>query len=361
MSAHLVADFEKRYPRGATIRADFSQPAEGLHVTALFGASGCGKTTILRCLAGLERPESGSIRAGDVTWFDAARGVALRPQARGVGFLFQDYALFPHLSVEQNIAYGLRRASGDRRTRVGLLLDLLGLGGLEGRYPRQLSAGQQQRVALARAVAPRPRLLLLDEPLSALDAPARQALRGELRRLLAEFAIPALVVTHDPLEAVALADSAVILADGQVRQRGPVHEVFSHPIDPSVARIVGIETIEPAQVLEVNEGLATVRAGAAQLVAMASGVGPGSAYVCIRGEDVIVERGQVPQTSARNQLTARIVAITPEGPTVRLALDCGFALTALVTRPAAQQLALREGDTVIALVKAQAIHLVPRV
>ena len=361
MSAQLVADFEMRYSGGATIRVAFSQPMEGPNVTVLFGPSGSGKTTTLRCLAGLERPQRGSIRVGDVTWLDADTGIHLRPQARGVGFLFQDFALFPHLSVERNIAYGIGSLShSDRGQRVRRLLDVLGLIGLEKRYPHQLSAGQQQRVALARAVAPRPRMLLLDEPLSALDAPTREPLRGELRRLLTAFATPAILVTHDPIEAVALADQAVVLSDGHVRQRGPVHEVFSRPTDPTVARIVGIETIEPGIVLNVSDGLATVRAGTIELLAVAPNASAGSVFVCIRGEDVIVERGELPQTSARNRLRARIVNLVPEGPTVRLTLECGFPLTALITRPAAEQLQLKQNDSVLALIKAQAIHLVPR-
>ena len=361
MSGQLVADFEKHYPRGATVRASLSQSAQGFHATVVFGPSGSGKTTVLRCLAGLVRPERGSIRFADHVWFDADRGIHLRPQQRGVGFLFQDYALFPHLTVERNIEFGLGRVSaGERRTRVATLLELLGLSGLENRYPRQLSAGQQQRVALARAVAPRPRLLLLDEPLSALDTPTRQTLRGELRGILIEIDTPAVIVTHDPIEAVSLADQAVVLADGEVRQAGPIHEVFSRPIDPAVARTVGIETIYPAQVVAVSEGLATVRAGAAELLALSAGLEPGPVYVCIRGEDVTLERNPNPQTTARNRLPATITMLVPEGPLLRVTLDCGFPLTALVTRPAAEQLGLQPGDHVTALIKAPAIHLVPR-
>jgi molybdate transport system ATP-binding protein len=361
MNGQLVADFEKHYPLGATVRASFSQPAQGFHATVVFGPSGSGKTTVLRCLAGLERPQQGSIRIGDQTWFDAHRGVHLRPQQRGVGFLFQDYALFPHLTVEKNIGFGLKRvAPGERRRRVAALMEMLGLSGLHERYPRQLSAGQQQRVALARAVAPRPRLLLLDEPLSALDTPTRQTLRGELRRILVEIDTPAVIVTHDPIEAVSLADQAVVLADGVVRQAGPIHEVFSRPIDPVVARTVGIETIHPAQLVAVSEGLATVRAGTAELLALSAGLAPGPVYVCIRGEDVTLERNPEPQTTARNRLPGRIVSLLPEGPLLRVLLECGFPLTALITRPAADQLGLQPGDQVIALIKAPAIHLVPR-
>lgn len=360
--AELVADFEKRYRSGATIRAAFSQPAGGFFSTVLFGPSGSGKTTILRCLAGLERPERGTIRNGPDLWFDASRHIHLRPQSRGVGFLFQDYALFPHLTVERNIAYGLSRVSGaERRSRVAGLIDLLGLSGLGERHPRELSAGQQQRVALARAVAPRPRLLLLDEPLSALDAPTRQTLRSELRRALAALATPAVLVTHDPLEAVALADRAVVLSEGQIRQQGAIHDVFSRPADPTVARIVGVETIAPATLVEVRDGLAFVRAGAAELLALdPGGLAPGPVYVCIRGEEVTLERSDQSQTSARNRLPARVVSVDPEGATVRVVLDCGFALTAQVTRPAAEQLALAAGQVVVAQLKAPAIHLVAR-
>ena len=359
MSDMLLAEFERRYRSGTTIRASLA--SDGSSVTVLFGPSGSGKTTILRCLAGLDRPQSGNIRLGDQVWFDAARDIHLRPQQRKVGFLFQEYALFPHLRVEQNIGYGLVGMSVHKRqTRVAELLELLGIRGLERRYPGQLSAGQQQRVSLARAMATRPRLLLLDEPLSALDAPTRETLRRELRRLLTQFGTPAVVVTHDAIEAVALADQAVVLRDGDVLQRGPIHEVFSRPVDQSVARIVGIETIEPAVVKSISSGLALVSAGSAELLAVASGVGVGHVYLCIRGEEVILERGHPQQTSARNQLPARVKWLSPEGAMVRVGLDCGFSLTALVTRPAAEQLALREGEAVTALIKAPSIHLVSR-
>jgi molybdate transport system ATP-binding protein len=361
MSPMLLVDFEKRYTNGAVVRARFSQPAGGFSSTVLFGPSGSGKTTVLRCLAGLERPQRGSISLNDHTWFDADRKVDLRPQVRGIGFLFQDYALFPHLTIERNIAYGLHELDKSaRRKRVELLLEMLELNGVGQRYPHQLSAGQQQRAALARAVAPRPKLLLLDEPLSALDAPTRQSLRRELRRILEKLNTPTIVVTHDPLEAVALADQAVILVDGAIRQQGAVHEVFSRPADPSVARIVGVETVESGRVIEVVDGLARVQVGKAELLAIAPGVGIGPVYVCIRAEEVTLERGQSMQTSARNRLTARIVSLHPEGALVRVIMDCGFPLTALVTRPAVEQLALAEGQTVIALVKAPAIHLVGR-
>jgi molybdate transport system ATP-binding protein len=242
MTTFLNADIERRFANGPTIRVRLRQPVGGFSVTALVGPSGCGKTTVLRCLAGLDSPEAGRVALGDSVWFDAARQINLPPQRRAIGYLFQEYALFPHLTVFENIAFGLARvAQNETSRRVGELVAMLQLGGLERRFPHQLSGGQQQRVALARTVAPRPRLLLLDEPLSAVDAPTRGELRGELRRVLSQWAIPAIVVTHDAVEVRALADEAVVMCEGQIRQHGPVEDVFSRPVDADVARIVAAE------------------------------------------------------------------------------------------------------------------------
>jgi molybdate transport system ATP-binding protein len=361
MTAELVAEFDKHFPRGPRIRAALCLPTEAFSVTVLFGPSGSGKTTVLRCLAGLERPDRGSIRFEEELWFEGARGVFLPPQRRGIGYLSQEYALFPHLTVAGNIAYGLGGLRGsERRQRVARMIDLFGLTGLEERWPRQLSGGQQQRAALARALVRRPRLLLLDEPLSALDTPTREQLRRDLRRLLAELSVPTVLVTHDQVEAIALGDAVVVLDEGQVCQSGPVAEVFTHPANVTVARIVGVETVEPAQVLSVADGLATVAVGDAQLVALDRGARVGESYVCIRAEDVILEKGATASSSARNHLAGPIRTMVREGPMVRVGLDCGFSLTALVTNQACLELGLREGDTVSALVKVPAIHVIPR-
>jgi molybdate transport system ATP-binding protein len=294
-------------------------------------------------------------------WFDAARGVFLPPQRRGIGYLFQDYALFPHLSVAGNIGYGLTQLPrAERRRRVTDLLDLLQLAGLERRSPKQLSGGQQQRVALARALARHPQVLLLDEPLSSLDAPTREQLRRELRRWLVALKTPTVLVTHDRVEAMALGDQVVVLDQGWVLQSGPVHEVFGRPSDVSVARIVGVDTVEPARVLRVVDGLATVAVGPVQLVALAEESLEGDVYVCIHAEDVILEKGAVAASSARNRLAGSIRTLSREGPMIRLGMDCGFPLAALVTKQACEELDLREGERVTALVKAPAIHLVAR-
>jgi molybdate transport system ATP-binding protein len=361
MTTGLSADFEKLFSAGPLIRAKLHVPTNGFSMTVLFGPSGSGKTTILRCLAGLERPNRGHIRFEEQTWFDAGQGVFLSPQKRAIGFLSQDYALFPHLPVARNIAYGLRGiGAAEQQQRIQKTLDLFGLTGLEGRLPRQLSGGEQQRVALARALVRRPRLLLLDEPLSALDTPSREHLRRELRQLLAELAVPAVLVTHDRLEALALGDTVSVLDKGRICQSGSVQEVFAHPATLAVARITGVDTVQSAQILAVADGLATVAVGATQLLALARGMSVGDGYISIRAEDVILAKGTGHPSSARNHLTGPIRTMIREGPMVRITLDCGFPLAALITNQACSDLSLHEGDQVTALVKATSIQLVPR-
>ncbi|HZR46672.1 MAG TPA: ABC transporter ATP-binding protein, partial [Candidatus Manganitrophaceae bacterium] len=234
-------------------------PLDRPHVTVLFGPSGSGKSTILRCLAGLERPDAGRICCGEETWFDREQRRFIPPQSRSIGYLFQEYALFPHLTVAENIGYALRGASREERTRqIRKMTALWKLEGLEGRYPDQLSGGEQQRVALARALIRRPKILLLDEPLSALDAPMREQLRGELRHLLREFNLPALYVTHDPVEALTLGDELAIISDGAIQQVGSPEAVFRQPANEKVAAIVGVETVVSGRILARSEGLAAL-------------------------------------------------------------------------------------------------------
>jgi molybdate transport system ATP-binding protein len=212
MSGMLEGVIEKRFARGPVIRGSLRCPTDRFHVTVVAGPSGSGKTTLLRCLAGLERPDSGHVRFADETWCDVATRRLLPPQARGVGFMFQEPALFPHLSVADNVGYGLRtHAVADRRRIVAGLLDRLGLSGLATRRPHELSGGEQQRAALARTLAPRPRLLLLDEPLSALDPDLRADVRHQLRDWLADCHTPVVLVTHDRADTELLADDVVTM------------------------------------------------------------------------------------------------------------------------------------------------------
>lgn len=360
MDAHLTCAAERRFPGGMRVEARFRIPEPGFSVTVLFGPSGSGKTTALRLLAGLERPDAGHIACGGTVWADAGRGRHLPPQARNLGFLSQAYDLFPHLSLAANLAYGLGGLpAGARRDRVAELVALLGLEGLEDRQPAQLSGGQRQRAALGRALAPRPALLLLDEPLSALDRPTQLRLRRDLRDLLRRLDVPTVLVTHDRAEALQLGDRLVVMDGGRVCQEGPIQPVFDRPTDPAVARILGVETVVLGGVVEVSGGLATVAVGEARLQAPDPGSLGLRAYVCIRGEDVLVERGEPGPSTARNRLAARIVSLQPEGPLVRLTLDAGFPLESVVTRQACADLDLAEGEAVTALLKASAIHLIP--
>jgi molybdate transport system ATP-binding protein len=359
----LSARFEKRFPGGAGIRAALELPEPGGGVTVLFGPSGAGKTTILRCLAGLDRPDAGTIRFDGETWFDGDRGVFVPPSARRVGLLFQEYALFPHLTAAGNVAYGLMRVPREERERrVAGLLAFVGMEALASAFPAALSGGQKQRVALARALAPRPRLLLLDEPLSALDAPSRDALRAELRALLRSLEVPSLLVTHDRGEALSLGDRVAVVVDGEIRQAGRVDEVFSRPADVRVARVTGVESVLAGRVVAERDGVLAVSIGGERLAAADRGGVRGEVFVCLRAEDVLLERGApASRESARNHLAARVTSVSAEGPLVRVGLDCGFPLAALVTRPARDELGLEPGTPVTAVVKAASVVLVPRV
>ncbi len=222
-------------------------------VSVLFGPSGSGKTLTLQCLAGLVRPNAGRIVLDGRILFDAGAGVDVPPQERRLGYVFQGYALFPHLTVRSNIAFGLRhRPPAERIRRTVEVIERLSLAGLEDRYPRELSGGQRQRVALGRALAIEPALLLLDEPLSALDLPLRRALRDELQAILAAWKMPAVLVTHDFPEAYQLGDRVVIYEAGQVRQSAPRGELLWRPASESVARILGFRNVLHGTVLAVT-------------------------------------------------------------------------------------------------------------
>lgn len=359
MDAPILMDFEFRHAGGPRIRA--SATLGRAPITVLFGPSGSGKSTILRCLAELARPQSGRIRVNGETWLDAKARTFVAPQSRRVGLVPQDQALFPHLTVLGNIGFGLAGLGADeRQARVRELVLSMGLSGLEERRPAELSGGERQRVAIARALAPRPRVLLLDEPLSSLDAPARERLRGELRGLILRSGVPAIVVTHDRSEALALGDDMLVLIAGEIRQAGPVAEVFSRPADAGVAAAVGVETVVPGRVVAGRESLSDVRTGDAMLVALDPAGIARDVLVCIRAEDVVLSPGAPGQESARNRLAGVVESVEPDGPLVRVRIACGFSLAALVTRPAAAELGLAPGRPVTALVKAPDVHLIPR-
>jgi len=219
----------------AVDRVDLS--VERGHILALLGPSGCGKTTTLRLIAGFETPDAGRIDIGEQTVFDTSVNVA--PEARGVGMVFQDLALFPHLSVKQNIAFGLNGSARNRQQRVDELLALVGLQGHAKRLPHALSGGEQQRVALARTLAPNPQVVLLDEPFSSLDTDLRREMRAEIKGILKQLNTTVILVTHDQEEAFELGDQVAILYGGRLEQIGPTLEVYQQPATPFVARFLG--------------------------------------------------------------------------------------------------------------------------
>ncbi len=338
MADALVVDVEFHYaPGGAGIRARFQLPLTS-RVTALVGPSGAGKTTLLRCLAGLERPQSGQIRCGDEVWFEPKRFVP--PQRRRVGFVFQEDALFPHMTVRDNVAYGLSQlAPSEREARVKAVLRMVGAEELADRLPRTLSGGQRRRVALARALAPQPRLLLLDEPLTALDPLGRLELRRQLAAWLRAAGIPAIVVTHDREEAAALADGVMVMANGEIRQVGTMEEVLRFPVDTDVARWAGFENLLPARITAREDSVTRVAVGDVELVAQAT---PPSrvkeaVWFALRPEEVRLQapgRDGEDTTSAAspNRFPAVVRAVEPLGVGYRLELElaCQFPLMALV-------------------------------
>jgi len=247
---HVTKRFEAG---GAPAVDDLSLAVERGRILALLGPSGCGKTTTLRLIAGFETPDAGRITIAGRTVADGRDGAHVEPEARGVGIVFQDYALFPHLTVGENVAFGLPRSGRSARgERVGQILDLVGLAELADRYPHELSGGQQQRVAVARALAPAPAVILLDEPFSNLDADLRAQMRDEVEKIPGTTAI---FVTHDQEEAFTIADQVGVLDCGRLEQLGPPEAIYHHPATPFVAEFVGAADFLPGIV--TSQGIVT--------------------------------------------------------------------------------------------------------
>lgn len=232
----VVRGIAKRFEGESVLRGVDLTVEKGSSVT-LLGPSGCGKTTLLRAIAGLDRPDAGTISLGDRVLTNGDRFVA--PERRRIGMVFQDWALFPHLNVAANVAYGLPKDVQNKPALVAETLEMVGLGGFGKRMPDTLSGGEQQRVAIARAIAPRPDALLLDEPFSNLDAGLRAAVRSDTRNLLRELEMTTLFVTHDQGEAFVLGDEVAVMKDGVIRQQAPPGTLYAHPVDPWVAAFVG--------------------------------------------------------------------------------------------------------------------------
>jgi ABC-type sulfate/molybdate transport systems ATPase subunit len=315
---------------------------------ALVGPSGAGKTTALRVVSGLVRPDEGRVVAGGATWLDTAQGIDIAPEHRRVGYLFQEYALFPHLDVAGNVRFGASDAAA-----VGSLLERFRISHLASARIHELSGGERQRVALARALARDPAVLLLDEPLAALDAHTRADVRSELHEIVAALAIPTLLVTHDFEDAAALADIVGVIVEGRILQLGSPSELVAMPADPFVASFTGA-TLLPGMAAAGPNGLTEVALDAG-MTAWSTDPGHGRVALSIYPWEVSVGR-EMPVDTALNHIRAPIVSLVELGNRVRLRVG---PLAAEVTAGSAARLGLREGEVVVASFKATAARVLP--
>jgi iron(III) transport system ATP-binding protein len=303
---NLVKTFPAGKKEGSSgVRAvnDLSLSVEEGKLFTLLGPSGCGKTTTLRCVSGLEQPDSGEITVGDRTLFSSKRGIRLRANERGLGMVFQSYAIWPHMNVFKNVAFpltvlprGKRLGKAQLKERVGRVLSVVRLDHLADRQATDLSGGQQQRLALARALVMEPPLLLLDEPLSNLDAKLREDMRFELKRLQRELGITAIYVTHDQVEALAMSNTIAVIKDGKIEQVGSPREIYENPQSHFVADFIGTSNFIPGEIesKESSDRFLVSTSEGAVLVSSQLDLAKGtSVTVAIRPEHVGIEPGQV--------------------------------------------------------------------
>jgi molybdate/tungstate transport system ATP-binding protein len=330
---------------------------EGGEYFAILGPTGVGKTKLLEIIAGIQSPASGEIWIGD------ENVTVLSPERRRVGLMYQDYLLFPHLTVRKNIMFGLHEGSKrEKFRRVEDIAHLLRIEHLLDRNIPGLSGGEQQRVALARALAPQPRVLLLDEPLSALDPQNRKSVRRELTALHKQLGTTTIHVTHDFEEALVVADRLAVMNRGEIVQVGPPENVVRKPNSAFVADFFGVENLFKGEIVKCDKETsseaeaynAIFKSGDLQLSVIAER--EGSAYAVIRPEDIIVSKA-LTHSSAMNNLSGRILEIERTGPLVRLTADVGVRLVALLTKQSVEALKLETDEEAHFMVKASAIHI----
>jgi molybdate transport system ATP-binding protein len=330
---------------------------EAGRTTAVVGPNGAGKTTLLRALAGLHPLSTGRIELDGVPLDDAPSGTYVPPERRPVGVVFQDDLLFPHLNALDNVAFGLRAHGRGRREARGVAagwLDRVGLSDHLLSRPHQLSGGQAQRVALARALALEPALLLLDEPLAALDATTRHDMRGDLRRHLATFGGVRLLITHDPVDAAVLADDVIVLDDGRVVQAGTPAEITARPRTPWVAELAGTNLF--AGNVAAAGGVALDSGGT---LTVADRLPPGPVFAAVHPRAVALHRRR-PEGSARNSWSGRISSVEPIGDRLRVRVAAAPSIVAEVTATAGREIGLTEGTDVWVSVKATEIDVYPQ-
>jgi molybdopterin-binding protein len=317
----------------------------------ILGPTGAGKTVLLETIAGLYQPRRGRILLGgeDVT--------TIPPERRGIGFVYQDYALFPHMDVRGNIAFGLKLRGLERGTIEGHLTSisqLLGIDHLLHRKPDTLSGGEQQRVALARALVVNPRLLLLDEPLSALDQETREVLQREMARLHRELGTTKIHVTHDFEEAVALGDRIAVMNKGRIVQVGPPEEIFRKPNSEFVARFVGVRNIFSGEIHPGEDGYKVLRLNGIEIAVVTDLTG--QVHGSIRPEDIILSKERL-RSSARNSFCGRVVDVTDRGTVVYVTVCVPPDFICAITRASLEEMKLREGVEVYIALKASAVHV----
>jgi len=339
----------------------FSAPSG---ITILFGPSGAGKTTLLDCIAGLTTPDDGQITIAPKALFDSARGVNLAPQARRVGYVFQDLALFPHLSAEKNVQYGLASLPADEcRRKSAAILESFRISHLRARKPREISGGERQRVALARALVTDPCVLLLDEPLAGLDAATKSKIIDDLRQWNQAHQIPILYVTHTREEVFALGDRVIALAAGRILAQGTPHEVMTAPREETIAQLAGFENIFDATVIAVNQdrGTMTCRLAGSKVELetplVRAEVG-GALRVGIRAGDILLSTLEPHGLSARNLIPGRMLSLTQRDVMMVAKVDCGgVEMEVHLTLAARDSLALQPQQQIWLVVKTYSCHL----
>jgi molybdate transport system ATP-binding protein len=336
----------------------------GSECGVLFGPSGAGKTTALRLIAGLDRPDEGYISLGETVLFDHDVNVNVPMRLRRIGLIYQDDLLFPHLSVADNICFGLKgQPAAAVRTRVAEVAALCGVEHLLSRRPATLSGGERQRVGLARALGPRPRLLLCDEPVSALDLESRHALIERLRAVRQAEGIPLLYVTHSPAEAIALGAKVFLLSGGRIVDEGPPLDVLTAPRQWPVARLVGVHNLLPGAVESHAPGggetIVRLNDGPAIHVPY-NGRPVGSALtIGVRADDILLARGPVSGLSARNVVPGSVARVAAHGPEAEVIVATGGVTWIVsVVAPAVEALGLAPGANVHMVIKARSCHIV---
>ena len=358
----LAARFSKRHAREGefVLDVDISAPAG---FTILFGVSGAGKTTLLDCIAGLATPDSGSMRVGSRVFFDAQAGVNLPVPVRNVGYVFQDLALFPHLTVEGNVAYGLDRfPPTEREQRISAILGAFRIRDLRKRRPRAISGGERQRVALARSLVTDPCILLLDEPLAALDSPTKARILDDLRAWNEAHHIPILYVTHSREEVFALGDRVLVLDQGRILAQGTPHEVMGAPRQETIAQLAGFENIFDATVVAAHEDRGTMTCRlAGNKIEMETPLVRAEAgsrlRVGIRAGDILLATQRPEGLSARNVLPGKVTSVVRRDVIIAARVDVGVEMEVHLTLAARDALQLAPGREVWLIVKTHSCHL----